>query len=337
ENVVAAAIAPPNVLELSARGPGSTTVVVSVDDGRGGTARIDVPVTVQAPAPPPTEPPPPPTEPPPPPADGVNLMELPAVAPIDDDVRDEVRDIYREGRSMDPPVNPRIFSVIGSTPPQAFLGDFADAQANVNERPDAEELAEVIQFFAEGELPIGGNAFQSGGALASGQNWRAADLLDPARSDPNVCQQGELPITCELRVNRPAVAFLDVGRADLIAGTPVDQFEAQLERIVDGTISHGAIPVLMTIPGDPNAVPNLAAYNTVIAEMAEEKDLPLLNIWRSIMERIPNTVNPDLTLTSSGVGDQLTSAEINTYGVPMRNLIVLRQLYTLIDEGNFLD
>jgi len=250
-------------------------------------------------------------------------------------VRDEVRDIHREGRRMDPPVNPRVFSVVGSTPPSAFLGDFADGQANVSERPDADELNELIQFIMEGQLPIGGNAFQSGGALASGENWRAADVLDPARANPNVCQPGELPLTCELRINRPAVAFLDLGRTDLLAGTPVDQFQAQLERIVDGTISHGVIPVLMTIPGDPNVVPNLAAYNTVIAQIADEKDLPLLNLWRGIMERLPNAVNPDLTLTSSGVGDQLTDAEIGTYGVPLRNLAVLRQLYTLIEEANF--
>ncbi len=329
ETIVAAAVIPPNVVELSARGPGSTAVTVSVDDGRGGVASLNVPVTVQPPAEPPTQPPST--------GEQVDLTRLPVVAPVDDDVRDEVRDINREGRRMEPPVNPRVFSVVGSTPPNAFLGDLADAQANLQELPDADELGELIQFVSEAPLPIGGNAFQSGGALASGADWRAADLLDPARANPGVCQPGETPLACELRVNRPATVFVDVGRVDLLTGTPVDQFAAQLEQIVNTVIDGGAVPVLMTLPGDPNAIPNLAAYNSVIAERADDQDLPLLNVWRGVMERVPGAVNPDLTLSSSGVGDQFTNAELSTYGVPVRNLAALRQLLAVIEEGNFLD
>ena len=329
ETIVAAAVIPPNVVELSARGPGSTAVTVSVDDGRGGVASLNVPVTVQPPAEPPTQPPST--------GEQVDLTRLPVVAPVDDDVRDEVRDINREGRRMEPPVNPRVFSVVGSTPPNAFLGDLADAQANLQELPDADELGELIQFVSETPLPIGGNAFQSGGALASGADWRAADLLDPARANPGVCQPGETPLACELRVNRPATVFVDVGRVDLLTGTPVDQFAAQLEQIVNTVIDGGAVPVLMTLPGDPNAIPNLAAYNSVIAERADDQDLPLLNVWRGVMERVPGAVNPDLTLSSSGVGDQFTNAELSTYGVPVRNLAALRQLLAVIEEGNFLD
>ncbi|MCZ2096106.1 MAG: tandem-95 repeat protein [Anaerolineae bacterium] len=329
ETIVAAAVIPPNVVELSARGPGSTAVTVSVDDGRGGVASLNVPVTVQPPAEPPTQPPST--------GEQVDLTRLPVVAPVEDDVRDEVRDINREGRRMEPPVNPRVFSVVGSTPPNAFLGDLADAQANLQELPDADELGELIQFVSEAPLPIGGNAFQSGGALASGADWRAADLLDPARANPGVCQPGETPLACELRVNRPATVFVDVGRVDLLTGTPVDQFAAQLEQIVNTVIDGGAVPVLMTLPGDPNAIPNLAAYNSVIAERADDQDLPLLNVWRGVMERVPGAVNPDLTLSSSGVGDQFTNAELSTYGVPVRNLAALRQLLAVIEEGNFLD
>jgi hypothetical protein len=152
-----------------------------------------------------------------------------------------------------------------------------------------------------------------------------------------VTPRGETPLACELRVNRPATVFVDVGRVDLLTGTPVDQFAAQLEQIVNTVIDGGAVPVLMTLPGDPNAIPNLAAYNSVIAERADDQDLPLLNVWRGVMERVPGAVNPDLTLSSSGVGDQFTNAELSTYGVPVRNLAALRQLLAVIEEGNFLD
>ncbi len=323
ESVVTASVAPPNIVELGARGPGSTAVTVSVDDGRGGIASVNVPVTVQAPPGPPTP--------------EIDLGALPVVDPVEDDVRDEVRSIHRDGRRMDPPVNPRVFSVVGDTPPAAFLADFADGQANVDELPDAGNLRELIAFVTQAELPIGGNAFQSGGALASGADWRAADLLDPARANANICQPNETPLACELRVNRPAVVFVTVGRVDLLRGTPVDQFQDALEQIVEASVAYGAVPVLVTIPGDPNAVPNLLAYNTAIAELADDMDLPLLNLWRGITERLPGAVNPDLTLSTSGVGDQLTNAELSTYGAPLRNLYALRQLVTLIDQGDFGD
>jgi len=127
-----------------------------------------------------------------------------------------------------------------------------------------------------------------------------------------------------------------VGRVDLLTGTPVDQFAAQLEQIVSAAINGGAVPVLTTIPGDANAIPNLAAFNSVIAQLADEQNLPLLNVWRGVMERVPGAVNPDLTLSSSGAGDQFTNAELSTYGAPVRNLLALRQLLTVIEEGNFL-
>src|SRR5690606_14766295 len=85
-NIVAVNVAPPNVLQLTAQAPGSTSVTVDVMDGRGGMARITFAVSVAQPAPPPTEPP---TEPPAgPPAEGVNLRELPVLARIADDLRD---------------------------------------------------------------------------------------------------------------------------------------------------------------------------------------------------------------------------------------------------------
>jgi len=323
ESVVTASVAPLNIVELGARGPGSTAVTVSVDDGRGGIASVNVPVTVQAPPSPPTP--------------GIDLGALPVVDPVEDDVRDEVRSIHRDGRRMDPPVNPRVFSVVGDTPPAAFLADFADGQANIDELPDAGDLRELIAYITQAELPIGGNAFQSGGALASGADWSVTDLLNPARANANICQPNETPLACELRVNRPAVVFVTVGRVDLLRGTPVDQFQDALEQIVEASVAYGAVPVLVTIPGDPNAVPNLLAYNTAIAELADDMDLPLLNLWRGIMERLPGAVNPDLTLSTSGVGDQLTNAELSTYGAPLRNLYALRQLVTLIDQGDFGD
>jgi hypothetical protein len=163
--------------------------------------------------------------------------------------------------------------------------------------------------------------------LASNPNWRASDLLDPAQSDPNWCQPGETPINCELRVNRPSVLVVVVGRNDVLSNTPQDQFQTALDQIVQVSVQQGAIPVLVTIPGDPNRYPALPVLNTAIVNVAERYHLPLVNLWRRIDKVGPSAIDSNsLTLTSSGVGDQFTNDELNTYGVPNRNLLVLRML-----------
>ena len=109
--------------------------------------------------------------------------------------------------------------------------------------------------------------------------------------------------------------------------TPPDQFQAALEQIVQISIQQGAIPVLVTIPGDLNSYPALALLDTAIVNVADQYHLPLINLWRRINGVGPSAIDPGtLTLTSSGVGDSFTDQELNTYGVPNRNLVVLRML-----------
>jgi hypothetical protein len=124
--------------------------------------------------------------------------------------------------------------------------------------------------------------------------------------------------------------FIFVGRNDVLTGTTPEDFARQLEEIVQACARAGAIPVLATIPGDPATYPALNDLNAIIATLAEDNHLPLLNVWRRVMGNAPATgISPDLTLTTSGVGDNLVPDEMNVYGVPNRNLIALRMLQQL--------
>jgi hypothetical protein len=230
---------------------------------------------------------------------------------------------------MSPPANPGIFSVVGDTPPGQFMRDLADSDGNFEGLGDASQLSDVVFYYATATLPVGGNSFLSGGVLASDATWRIADLLNPALANPSVCQPDETPLACELRANQPSIVFIIVGRNDIIANTPVDQFEANLVTVIQTTIQSGAIPILTTVPGDPAAYPNLNDYNVAIARAALDRNLPLINVWLKMTEVGPSTVNPDLTLTTSGQGDQFTPQQLNTYGVPNRNLLALRTLFIL--------
>ncbi len=315
DGVASATIPQPGVVQVAANSPGTATITVTVDDGRGGSASTLFTVTVTEPAAP--------TEPP---APEINLNDLPNISPIEGPVANTARDIYAQGQSMAPPADPGVFSVTGDTLPGQFLGDLADGDANFGDLPDAGALNDLVFYYTSAPLPAGGNSFDNGGALSTGANWRVRDLLDPGRADPGICAGGESPLACEIRVNRPAVMFIIVGRNDVLNNTPLDEFEADLLEVVDTVIADGTIPILTTIPGDPAMVPQLQQYNSVIAQMAEEEDLPLLNVWRRVANSAPAGVNPDLSLTSSGAGDQFVNSELNNYGVPNRNLIALRML-----------
>ncbi|MBN1202358.1 MAG: SGNH/GDSL hydrolase family protein, partial [Anaerolineae bacterium] len=315
--VVEAFVSAPGIITLSAINPGAVTITVTVEDGRGGTTGTAFRVTVEETPPPP----PPPTE------EGINLNDVPNITDITGDVLKTVRAIYRQGMGMPAPVNPGIFSVAGDLPPAQFLFDLGDGSANFADLPDAADLDNLVFYFTSTPLPVGGNSFTDGGSLSTNLNWTARDLVRPASADPAVCQGGESPLACELRVNRPAVVFIFVGRNDILTGAPIGRFETDLDVIIQTCFEQGVIPVLTTIPGDPAAVPALQEYNTVIVETANAYNIPLLNVWRVVANRsVP--VLPDLTLT--GPGDVFTSDALKAHGAPLRNLIALRQLAQLM-------
>jgi len=319
---VAAFSGAPGVVTLSAVGVGTANVTVSIEDGRGGYAATVFGVTVNPPPEVPTD-----TPVPPPPSGEIDLEALPNVSPVEGDVLNTARDLY--GRGLNQGMNPGVFSVVGDTPPAEFLGDFADGQGDFGTLDDAAALSEVVFYYSSTPLATGRNSFDGGGALASDPNWRAGDLLNPALASGNFCA-GETPLACELRVNRPAVVFVVVGRNDVLGGTPVDQFEAQIEEIVRTIGQAGAIPVLTTIPGPPDQYPTLNAYNSAIVRVAERYHLPLANFWRPIQRNLGAAgVDGALRPTSPGANDLLSDDVRAQYGVPLRSLLALRTLRQL--------
>jgi hypothetical protein len=256
-------------------------------------------------------------------------MTLPDITPLEGDVLNTVRQIYQAGQSLPNPPNPGVFSVAGYLEPGAFMDDLGDGTANFADLPDAAALNDLLFYYVSTTLPTGGNSFQSGGALATDLDWNSGDLLDPALADPSLCPNGLSPLECELEVNRPAVVFLFVGRRDVQTGMPLEEFQANLESIIEVTIDRGVIPILATIPGDLALYPDLPQYNTVIAQLADENDLPLLNVARLAATRTQPAVVSDLMLTDPGTGDEFSQGVLEAYGVPARNLAALRLLQAL--------
>ncbi len=93
------------------------------------------------------------------------------------------------------------------------------------------------------------------------------------------------------------------------------------------------IPVLITIPGveNPADEPKLAAYNTIIYNVAKVSNVPLLNLYRSLREgnaNPPLIVNGVLSTGGTAPGSNFT-AEGLKFGVNVANRDLLRTLEQL--------
>ena len=120
-------------------------------------------------------------------------------------------------------------------------------------------------------------------SLAFGQGLNVAAALSPLHADPSICQSGENPIQCELRVINPAYAFIRFERwyPDI---TPPETYEKYLRQIIDLVIEHGTVPILMT---KADNVEGGQQINEIIANLAYEYDIPLYNWWKAA-QALPN-------------------------------------------------
>ncbi|NJL94721.1 MAG: hypothetical protein HC915_13890 [Anaerolineae bacterium] len=292
---------PAGALQVTLTGlnPGQVTITITVRDPEGQPATQTFPVIVnQEVAQPPS----------------IDLNALPEVPDASGEVLSNIQSIYNPGRNQ-----PNVFITAGDVPPERLLADASSAF----DLSGAPELQGVLEAYLN--TPLGdGNVLTRGGQLSTNPSWTVTALLDGANNPPG-CDGQPNPLTCALENQRPAVTFLLVGRGDAVAGTSPDAFAANLGAAVDTVVNSGSIPVLVTVPGDPTRV---EPYNQAIARLAQERNLPLWNLWRAIPA---SQVNSDLTLTSPGAGQNalLTPDNLTNFGTVRRNLGLLRLLERL--------
>ena len=192
--------------------------------------------------------------------------------PIVPTVTSHAIEIYKQGLAMGN--DPHAFSKVGDCQSikEAFMGYF-DIPSRYKLGEDTAYLKETIDNFS-GHFNTDGEAVRGG--------FNAAAVLSPLWADPKVCQAGENPLECELRITKPSIVFVSLevwwdGR------TP-EQYEALMRRIIDTIIAHGAVPILATkadnVEGD-------YSLNLATARLADEYDLPLWNFWAA-MQPLPN-------------------------------------------------
>ena len=100
-------------------------------------------------------------------------------------------------------------------------------------------LGDTIAYFS-GPDGRGANPFSVPSVAAWG-GWMTETVLNPAMADGALCQPGETPLACELRLARPAVALIMLGTNDLAGGRSLDTYRANLEQIVQTCADAGVI------------------------------------------------------------------------------------------------
>lgn len=239
--------------------------------------------------------------------------------------------IYAAGQAMGNDAHR--FSKIGDcmTASEEFLTPFAGPDYNLGEYA---ELQTVIDYFdapARNELDAPNSFGIVGLGTTSGMN--TATLGDALFSDPSYCNPNEGSLTCEYRVSQSAFALIMLGTNDVMFFEAAD-FDFAMRNIVLDTIDAGIVPILYTFPTRPEFPEKVTLFNQIIATIAADYDLPLVNLWRAIDNLPDQGVDPADPIHLSKPADSNTGVLDESsldYGYPMRNLITLQTLAVMIE------
>lgn len=220
------------------------------------------------------------------------------------------RELYQRGITGGN--NPHAFSKIGDGQISTawFLASF-DLGDDYYSLGSYQNLAPVIEYFHGSFERIG---------VAARRGFNTNLILDASASDSLLCNSGELPLDCELRLNQPAFIILSLGTNQI---WQPEEFEMGLRRILDILVMNNVVPILSTKGDDLEEDHRI---NRTIACLAQEYDLPLWNFWGAIQSLQNHGLQPDLEhLTYYGINDFGDTTAMQ-YAWTIRNLTALQAL-----------
>jgi hypothetical protein len=192
--------------------------------------------------------------------------------PIVPEPTSRVYEIYQRGIELGR--DPQHFSKIGDchNVRAAFMG-FFDKPGWYILRGENAHLQPAIDWFA-GSFDRDGYAVQGG--------YNAAAVISPIWANQEMCEPGENPVQCELRIHNPSFAFVSLEL--WWDGRTTERYELYMRQILDTLIEEGVVPILATkadnVEGDHS-------LNYTTAKLAYEYNLPLWNFWKAA-QALPN-------------------------------------------------
>lgn len=252
-----------------------------------------------------------------------SILDTTNILPDMGAIADDLRPVYQNGGKR-----ADVFVVVGGreASQDTFLRPFGDGEYTL--RNDGENVRSIIEWYSASDL----NSFaQVGSAIIP--DISAADLANNANpaSNPS-CEGGETQLACEVRLTQAAVVVIGIGYRDARGGTDPEQFRGSLQTLVNTALDNGAIPVLMTpypFAGEEDLMRPIAE---IIIEVANDNNIPVLNVWRLMNETTDGGVSGNAPTVSPEGADVLANALIRDFGENARTYYLLRLLSDLRDN-----
>ena len=247
----------------------------------------------------------------------IKLSDYPIVPVISDNAKLIYNAAIKAGS------NPKAFSKLGDcmTENPYFLGPFSAGQFDLGEHT---ALKSVMDQFDKDSFSRKGNAAAGG--------FNVAGPLDSTWSDPKVCNGGESPLACEYRTHKPSIALIMFGTNDVNYTEP-DAYNFYLRSIISQTLDANILPMLSTFPTRPENVEKSLLLNQIAIKVAQDYDLPLMNLNRALEPLPHHGVDPvdtiHLSVPTDKRVDVFTPANLQ-FGFTVRNLVTLQALDALL-------
>ncbi len=254
-------------------------------------------------------------------------LSTPIVPQLTSSMRNTIQVIVRRGK--DRGNNLHVFSKVGDCMSDhwAFLSVIGFKRYDLGKYGN---LQATIDHFSVPPRPNTNNSFDAD-SQASHNGFNSAGVLNYAfantKGNEHLCVGQESPMTCEYRVNKPIVAVIMFGTADVLTMTP-REFNYYMRLIVNETMATGVVPLLSTFPENPNVAQQSYQINQVVLTIAKDKNLPVMNLQAALSGLPNNGIDNDgihLTVPPDGNSAIFDEAHLK-YGYTVRNLVTLQAL-----------
>jgi len=254
-------------------------------------------------------------------------LDLEAVAQIDlatfpfvPEISENAKQIYADGLARGN--NPNTFAKVGDcmTHTPYFLEPIGQGEYDLAEY---EDLQTVIDTYSLEEL----NSFARESQASAG-GFNSASVLDSMWANPEFCEAGETPLECEFRTMQPSIALIMFGTNDVYYLDEAS-FDFFMRSIVVETIRNGTLPVLSTFPHRPEFPEKSVLYNQIVAKVAQDYDVPLINLWLALEPLLNKGIDEVETTKMSVPAGGEVCAFIGPNleaGFTVRNLLTLQAL-----------
>lgn len=185
---------------------------------------------------------------------------------IPDYISKEMMGVYQQG--IQAGNHPDVLSIIGDCQsiPKVFLGPYENKEKyNLG---DFAQLQQLIDNFS-------GSWAEPGMARLGGLS--IAGALTPSKANRTICEKGETPLSCELRIRRPSIVLVSL--EEWWGDRPVSVYEGYLRQVLDTIIKSGAVPILATKADNLEGGHQI---NQTIVKVACEYQIPLWNFYSAV-------------------------------------------------------